>query len=308
MPMPLRSFSLSLLTSLIALSTVGCSNNWLSRFGSDDLVPASSDNPSPVSSSIQNASLTSTYDPQTSESDPRLDPFPQAIDRASSAFTLSRSAQSKDDWRLVANRWQQAIDLMAAVPVSSTHYAQAQAKVAEYRQNFNHAQQQAERPTTAANTGGTVVIRPQPAPSPAPVATAARSPVASSNPSGSGRIFYAPIIRREGNTPVIRVLFNNNQAFDMIVDTGASGTLITQGMAQALGVIPVGAAMVDTASQRGVTVPLGYVSSIAVDGAVAQNVLVAIAGPQLGTGLLGHDFFGTYDVTIRESEVEFRER
>ncbi len=94
----------------------------------------------------------------------------------------------------------------------------------------------------------------------------------------------------------------------MIVDTGASGTLITEGMAQALGVTPVAATRVDTASERGVLVPLGYVTSMEVNGAVAQNVLVAIAGPQLGTGLLGHDFFGNYDVTIRETEVEFRER
>ncbi|GAB4228256.1 MAG: hypothetical protein Kow00121_57110 [Elainellaceae cyanobacterium] len=292
----------------------------MSRFGSDEVaVPSPSEEILALSGSAPTASLTSSTSSQEA-SEPtisRLDPFQQAIDRASSAFTLSRSAQSKDDWRLVANRWQQAIDLMASVPSSSSHYTQSQTKVSEYRRNLTYAQQQADRPTTAFNPNGTVVIRPPDPPQPiAPrqpaassVTSAARSPAADSTAAANGsRTFYAPIIRREGNTPVIRVMFNSNQAFDMIVDTGASGTLITQSMAQALNVVPVGAAMVDTASQRGVTVPLGYVNSIEVDGAVAQNVLVAIAGPQLGTGLLGHDFFGHYDVTIRETEVEFRER
>jgi hypothetical protein len=32
---------------------------------------------------------------------------------------------------------------------------------------------------------------------------------------------------------------------------------------------------------------------------------VAIAGEELETGLLGHDFFGNYDVTIRRDVIEF---
>lgn len=251
--------------------------------------------------------------------------YQQAIDRASGAFTLSRSAQSQDDWQLVANRWQQAIDLMAAVPTASPRHSQAQKKVSEYRNNLSYAQFQAHRPTADPRANGTVVIRPpthsravdrasaQPMVPvhPAPSATStdrSSSAVGSSTAAYSDISFHAPIIRREGNTPVIRVTFNGNQTFDMIVDTGASGTLITQQQAQTLGVNPVAATLVDTASQQGVTVPLGYVNSIEVNGAIATNVLVAIAGSQLGTGLLGHDFFGNYDVTIRENEVEFRER
>jgi predicted aspartyl protease len=255
--------------------------------------------------------------------------YQQAIDRASGAFRLSQSAQSQDDWQLVADRWQQAIDLMARVPTDNPQYAQARQKVSEYRNNLAYAQIQSNRPTTEPNANGTVVIRPPtgdrtvdrtvdrasvppgvPAyPAPSVASTARSSTAAATAPTAySNTSFHAPIIRREGNTPVIRVTFNGNQTFDMIVDTGASGTLITQQQAQTLGVIPVAAALVDTASQRGVTVPLGYVNSIEVGGAVATNVLVAIAGPQLGTGLLGHDFFGHYDVTIRANEVEFRER
>lgn len=308
--------------SLLAGTSVGCSQSFLGYLGIEEV--------SQTHSSGKAVTPASTVVEQTASIPERTLPnvYQQAIDRASSAFTLGRSAQSQDDWKLVASRWQQAIDLMASVPASHAQHIQAQQKVSEYRNNLAYAQQQANRSTVDPGASGTVVVRTStnrsgshasqpivplhPAPS---VATTARSPsvptVEASTEvftSASSNIFHAPIIRREGNTPVIRVTFNGNQTFDMIVDTGASGTLITQQMAQTMGVAPVAAAMVDTASQRGVTVPLGYVNSIEVNGAVATNVLVAIAGPQLGTGLLGHDFFGNYDVTIRENEVEFRER
>lgn len=332
-----RRIALSFLTSLLTVISAGCNNTILSYVDSSDV--SSSDSidsievmPSPrveqVSSSNGLPEATNAANPTTnpataSDADAAAASasnfYQQGIDRASSAFTLSRSAQSQDDWKLVARRWQQAIDFMASVPSASTQHNQAQQKVAEYRRNLTYAQQQASRSTVASNPDGTVVIRPQQAPaqrqpsqSAAPALAAppvaARPPIQNTGLPSGQQIFHAPIIRREGNTPVIRVTFNGSQSFDMIVDTGASGTLITEGMAQALGVTPVAATRVDTASERGVLVPLGYVTSMEVNGAVAQNVLVAIAGPQLGTGLLGHDFFGNYDVTIRETEVEFRER
>lgn len=124
----------------------------------------------------------------------------------------------------------------------------------------------------------------------------------------SGRVFQAKIKRREGGTPVIDVRFNGSQTFEMIVDTGASGTVITQPMAHAMGIVPVAKLKFDTASARGVEMPLGPVKSLEVSGAVAKGLLVAIAGPELGTGLLGHDFFGQYDILIRQDVVEFHAR
>ncbi len=237
------------------------------------------------------------------------DPYEQALDRAKSAFALSQAAQSKDDWRLVAGRWQQAITLMQAVPSSSPHRTQAQQKVGEYQRNLAAAQRQASRSSAVANPDGVIVLTPTAAPPALPNPPVLPNPPAQpTQPSVSRQRFSAPIVRRAGNTPVINVTFNGSQTFEMIVDTGASGTLITRSMAATLGVVPVGQASVDTASARDVRVPLGYVNSISVSGVVSQNVLVAIAGPELSLGLLGHDFFGNYDVTIREREVEFQER
>ena len=119
-------------------------------------------------------------------------------------------------------------------------------------------------------------------------------------------VFTAPIKRRAGGTPIVEVTFNGQRKFDMIVDTGASGSVITQQMALDLGVIPVGKAKANTASSRAVEFSVGYVDSMAVGSLVVNRLPVAIAGGELETGLLGHDFFGNYDVTIKRNVVEFR--
>lgn len=124
----------------------------------------------------------------------------------------------------------------------------------------------------------------------------------------SGRVFRAVIKRKEGKLPIIDVVFNGKHRAEMIVDTGASGTLVTADLAKVLKLKPIGYVQVDTASEQGVTLALSRLESMEVNGAVARNVRVAIAGPSLDIGLLGHDFFENYDVTIKRDVVEFRTR
>ena len=121
---------------------------------------------------------------------------------------------------------------------------------------------------------------------------------------GNQKVFQAKIKRRAGGTPVIDVIFNGNKTFEMIVDTGASGTLITQRMATALGVRQVGTGRAGIADGSVVEFPIGLVRSIRVGGAAIQNVEVAIS-KQMEIGLLGHDFFGNYDIKIKKDVVEF---
>lgn len=128
-------------------------------------------------------------------------------------------------------------------------------------------------------------------------------PTASANPG----VYQAQIIDRKGGIPVIEVMFNENQTFEMMVDTGASGTAITPAMAELLGVVPTARGRANTPSQRNVEFDIGLVRSVTVGGAKQLNLPVAIA-PALDTGLLGQDFFGRYDVTIKEDVIEFRER
>jgi predicted aspartyl protease len=120
-------------------------------------------------------------------------------------------------------------------------------------------------------------------------------------------VYIVPISRRQGGIPVIKVKFNDREVFEMLVDTGASITALTKNMAKELQLNPEGKLAIQTPSDDLVYVPSGYVDSISTAGIVSENVLI-IVSPSLPMGLLGQNFFGMYDITIKEDVIEFRER
>lgn len=120
-------------------------------------------------------------------------------------------------------------------------------------------------------------------------------------------VFRAPIKRRHAGIPVIEVMFNGQHQVEMMVDTGATGTLLPPAIAQRLGVQIEGKVIANTPSDQGVEFPAGRVASVNAGGAVAKNLVVIIA-PALSMGLLGQNFFGRYDMVIKEDVVEFRDR
>jgi aspartyl protease family protein len=118
------------------------------------------------------------------------------------------------------------------------------------------------------------------------------------------------IKRRQNGIAVVDVKFNRRQPFEMLVDSGASLTVITRPMALALGLTPahiVNQAIFSTAN--GTTVmPIVYVDAIEVGGLVSSRMPVAIAGPDMTIGLLGQDFLQKFDVSFREKVIEFHNR
>lgn len=294
--------------------------------------------------------------------------FEMGLDKASGGFSVSQSAQSSQDWQLVADYYQDAINLMKSVSSQSRYYPIAKVKVREYQRHFDYALEKSvalQQPKPEPEPDTIVVTvpplkesiakqsiasrkmqvpkavqkilqqnlqsqapavpeqiptslpqaakPPQPTPTPVPVpipvdtkSVYAAVPIPQKNPQVM--TFTAPIKRRIGGTPIINVTFNGKQQFEMIVDTGASGTVITQRMANLLGVITVGKAKANTASAQSVEFPIGYVDSMEAGGVKVKKVAVAIAGAELQNGLLGHDFFGNYDITIKSNVVEFRPR
>lgn len=291
---------LSLLLGTLTVFGAACGNftssnrvaNRVSESPPETVTPVATPSPVPVAS------------PQASAPPGSLE-YQQALDKAYSAASIAQSAQSQADWQLVESRWQNAIAILQAIPQESPQYSVAQTKVNEYQRNLSYAQQQALSASRQRQAVG--VITPVPIESPALSTPIPEAPTLAAVPVETN-VFRVPIKRRSGGTPIIEVTFNNQQTFEMIVDTGASGILITQPMATALGIVPVGIAKADTASASGVEFPVGIVESIAVDGVVVKNVPVAIAGSQLDVGLLGHEFFGNYDLVIRQNAIEFQVR
>lgn len=96
----------------------------------------------------------------TSAANPSSSPTPQtvnvqdALDTGMGAAVITQSAQSQDDWNLVVNRWQTALNLLKAVPSSSPDYAIAQKKIAEYQRNLAYAQQQQKGRSKLTNAAG----------------------------------------------------------------------------------------------------------------------------------------------------------
>ncbi len=238
------------------------------------------------------------------ESSPtQLSTLEMALDKAAGAKSISQSAVSVDDWNLVISLFQDAIALMKKIKRDSGNFAFAQSQIVKYRREIAYARQQAKLTNLTSS-----VTQPQPViiDVPKPQNTIESSNGSLEMLSGQNEVFIAPIKRRIGGTPIIEVTFNGTQRFEMIVDTGASGTVITQKIAAALGVVPTGKAKANTASAKAVEFPIGYLDSMEAGGMTVNKVSVAIAGTELETGLLGHDFFGNYDITIKRNVVEFR--
>ena len=229
--------------------------------------------PEPVAANVSTAQ--STPAPAAA---PAQSYFREGVNRATSAFNIGGSAQSPDDWKLAASRWQQAITLMQRVPASDPNYATAQAKVKEYQQNLAAAQQRVNG---------------------VPRAAASATPA----PDSSGLVAQIPIVERRGGTPVVPVTFSGQkgkQQFSMLFDTGATGTLITADMANALGVVIVGETLATIADGSQVSLPIGYVDAIEAGGLRKEAMLVAIGGD---IGLLGQDFYGKYGISLGGSSI-----
>lgn len=302
--------ALILISGTLALIGVAC-NSDKTRNQSENALPTPASTANGVTHSSKTAvsptqRTTSVQAPAASASN-QPSSFDLALDKADSASSISQSAQSSDDWQLVASQWQDAIALMQMLPNNSPYKAIAKTKITEYQQRLVYAQQQANHITPSKSDRAAANI-------PDPALLQDSSPVNIEVPPPSVEpqyplVFQATIERRISGTPVIYVTFNGDRKVEMIVDTGASGTVLTQATADALGLVPVAKAKANTASAKAVEFPIGYVNSIQVGGAVVKDVPVAIAPASvLETGLLGHDFFGNYDVTIKRNVVEFRPR
>lgn len=128
-------------------------------------------------------------------------------------------------------------------------------------------------------------------------------PQNSSNTLGNFRI---PIKRRVSGVPVIDVTFNGKQRYEMAFDTGASTITITSKMAQELNIKLETKAVLSTANGE-VVADVGRVSSAAVGGVIQKDLAVIIA-PGVPIGLLGQNFFGEHDVTIKANEILIHSR
>ncbi|MDA0866359.1 MAG: retropepsin-like aspartic protease [Cyanobacteria bacterium] len=274
-PSRLVTFAARTVTVVLGISLGGCA---LIRSPE----PQSASTPTVVSTSVAISTPVAAPIPEPEPSS-RINFFQEGVNQAQSAVAIGQSAQSEDDWNLAANRWQQAVNYMKQVPDSDTNHATAQQKAKEYQQNLTLAQKRAQGEVAAAN--------------------AANQERAANAPDENGRVARIPIVERRGGTPLVSVSLaaeGGSQRFNMLFDTGATVTLITEAMARAIGFKAAGQATVTVADGRQVALPIGYID-IEVGGLVKRNVLVAVGGD---AGLLGQDVYGEYGLSVGGAVID----
>lgn len=137
-----------------------------------------------------------------------------------------------------------------------------------------------------------------------------QTPASSASSSNTPKVGHVLIKRRAAGVAIVDVKFNGRRTFEMMVDSGASKTVITRSMAKALGINTshvVGTLGASTANGY-VEFPIVYVSAMEVGGLKSYQVPVAVAGPDMEMGLLGQDFLQKYDFTFRGNRIEFHKR
>ena len=80
---------------------------------------------------------------KTPDSPPKNDNFELAVKKGKRAVKLTKTAQSHDEWKIVQNKWKDAIELLETVPTSSPNYALAQQKIIQYQGHLDFARQNA---------------------------------------------------------------------------------------------------------------------------------------------------------------------
>ena len=274
-----KTSTLIVVSSILALGSFACSSNDTDTANLTDATTAS-----PVESPTPAASPTPKPQPQASPSpEPKAstdsNTYAHAMDIATGAITIGKSAVSRDDWSLVASQWQRAINLLKSIPASDGNYATAQQKLPIYQGLMAEAKTKAAPPPEKPKEGDT-----------------------------EPDYFSVPIKKRQGQIPVIEVAFNGKQKFEMLFDTGASSTLVTSSIAATLGLKAIEVKAVGIADGSIVALPIALVESIEIDGRLKRKVKVAVAPPAMPIGLLGQDFYVGYNVTIKENIIEFRRR
>ncbi|HEY9671615.1 MAG TPA: retropepsin-like aspartic protease [Waterburya sp.] len=271
-----KTGTLLVLSSLLALGSVGCASDMAETTPSPSASLASVPKSQPTPPKL--GSVSTATSPTVTPSAPS-DTYDRAIDAATGAITISKSAVSRDDWKLVANHWQQAINLLKQVPASSSQHSVAVKKLPQYQRFLAEAK---EKATPAVKKNAVGDINPQ--------------------------FFSIPIKGRNNGTPIVEVTFNGTRKFDMLFDTGATVTLITRAIAESLRLQPQGLTKVTVADGADVVVYKTTLKTLEADGRTKRNMSVVVAPAAMAVGLLGQDFYEGYDIAIKEDVIELRRR
>jgi clan AA aspartic protease (TIGR02281 family) len=211
--------------------------------------------------------------------------YQQALNRADAANAIGQSATSKDDWSLVAHNLEESVQMLKSIDPNSAQHILAAKVLPKYEQQLDSAKRKAVNFISKSAQ-------------PVTSTQAAMLPQRES--------FSIPIREKLSGVPVVEVTMDG-QKVPMLLDTGASHTLITQSVAKRLKVQVEGISQSETANGTA-TFDVGTIDKIKFGAAEVHDIRVAIGQDDLPYGLLGHDVYDGYDITFKENSIEFRKR
>ncbi len=123
----------------------------------------------------------------------------------------------------------------------------------------------------------------------------------------SSKSTAVPIKSYEKNLPVVEVLLDGVETFDVVIDRNATHSIVTKQMATQLNLDMVSYRYVYLADGTPMELPIGWLRSVVVGRVVVTDVYVAIA-PDKATAVLGKDCFSLYSIRISGNEMMFVRR
>jgi clan AA aspartic protease (TIGR02281 family) len=261
----------------------------------------------PVASASPSSTILNPTDTAALNASIANDRYQSALNTAAAARAVSETALAKEDWSLVADRWQESINQLKAVPKNSINYPLAMKILPQFQQNLSHARQKAANYKAPKANSLSPDLK-----SSDPIKKISKLDKAISEPVVVTKIepvlsFSLPIISKNDNVPVVEIVINGRDRVSMMLDTGASKTLLTKGVAERLKLASSGKTRAKTANGTAEfdTVKL---DSVEFGQGKVTDLLVAVGDNNLNYGLLGHDVYKGYDITITEDSVQFKKR
>jgi tetratricopeptide (TPR) repeat protein len=118
------------------------------------------------------------------------------------------------------------------------------------------------------------------------------------------QILRVPVKSYRWGTSVVEVKFNDQYTFDLIVDTGATQTTLSNHMARIMNLPITRYSLAQVADGRMIRVGYARVATIAVGAAQLRNIEVSVLESDTD-GLLGQDFLSAYNLRIFADAIEF---
>lgn len=244
-------------------------------------------NVTPIESPVAAVETMVAPSPEPNPSVVETDKYQEALTTAASAQSISQSALSQEDWVLVTGQWRQAIERLKAVPKSSSNYSLALKLLPQYEQSMSRARQK-----SATFKSQMPAIKP--------------SILVDGVEVDPSKSFAIPIVKKLEGVPIVEVIINGERC-QMLLDTGASRTLITRGVKQKLALRATGSTAATTANGSANFETL-ILSSVQVGEIQISNLSVAVGNDDMSYGLMGHDIYKGYDITLKEDSVIFEKR